>query len=110
MSKNKNGKLPKPLKVLPGLPGWARLLALTEPENWTANAVHAAVKTFIPSMKPAQAQLFLRVVLLEAIRADIAENKTLKYHYYEALRRALFKPAAVFKGVIFPLLEVCRPV
>ncbi|KAJ2916466.1 hypothetical protein MD484_g3949, partial [Candolleomyces efflorescens] len=26
-------------------------------------------------------------------------------HYYEALKRALYKPAAFFKGIIFPLLD-----
>ena len=57
-------------------------------------------------MKPAQAQLFLRVVLLDAIQTDITENKKLNVHYYEALKKALYKPGAFFKGIIFPLLEV----
>lgn len=58
-------------------------------------------------MKPAQAQLFLGVVLLDAVRNDIQENKKLNVHYYEALKRSLYKPAAFFKGIIFPLLDVC---
>jgi len=57
-------------------------------------------------MKPAQAQLFLGVVLLDAVREDIRENKKMNVHYYEALKRALYKPAAFFKGIIFPLLDV----
>lgn len=60
-------------------------------------------------MKPPQAQLFLSVVLLDAIREDISENKKLNVQYYEALKRALYKPGAVFKGIVFPLLEV-RPI
>jgi essential nuclear protein 1 len=55
-------------------------------------------------MKPPQAQLFLNVVLLDAIRADIGENKKLNVHYYESLKRAMYKPGAFFKGIIFPLL------
>lgn len=58
-------------------------------------------------MKPAQAQLFLGVVLLEAIREDIHQNKKLNVHYYAALKKSLYKPGAFFKGIIFPLLDVC---
>jgi len=57
-------------------------------------------------MKPAQAQLYFTVVLLEAVRDDIRENKKLNVHLYEALKRSLYKPGAFFKGFIFPLLDV----
>lgn len=82
------------------------MLALTHPENWTPHACRAATKIFISNMKPPQAQLFLEVVLLDAIREDIQQNKKLNPQFYEALKIALFKPAAVFKGLIFPLLDV----
>lgn len=51
-------------------------------------------------------------VLLDALRDDIVNpnttknNRKLNVHYYEALKRALYKPAAFFKGIVFPLLEV----
>ncbi len=57
-------------------------------------------------MKPKQAQLFLSVVLLDAIREDIQQNKKLNVQYYEALKKALYKPSAFFKGIIFPMLDV----
>ena len=57
-------------------------------------------------MKPAQAQLFLSVVLLDAIREDIQTNKKLNVHYFEALKKSLYKPGAFFKGIIFPMLDV----
>lgn len=57
-------------------------------------------------MKPPQAQLFLGVVLLDAIREDILQNKKLNPQFYEALKRALYKPGAFFKGIIFPMLDV----
>ena len=57
-------------------------------------------------MKPPQAQLFLSVVLLDAIREDIQSNKKLNVQYYECLKRALYKPGAFFKGIVFPMLEV----
>ncbi|TEB35541.1 cell adhesion protein byn-1 [Coprinellus micaceus] len=105
LSKYKSGKLPKLFKVIPSLPAWARILALTRPENWSPHACRAATKIFISNMKPAQAQLFLSVVLLDAVRDDIRENKKMNVHYYEALKRSLYKPAAFFKGIIFPLLD-----
>ena len=99
------------------------MLALTQPENWTAQACYAATRLFISQMKPAQARVFLEGVLLDAIREDIRltkegvrkhkNNRKLNVHYYESLKRALYKPAAFFKGIIFPLLQVsmmpCRP-
>ncbi|KDR83487.1 hypothetical protein GALMADRAFT_219315 [Galerina marginata CBS 339.88] len=100
-----SGPLPKLFKVIPSLPAWARMLALTHPENWSPHACFAATKIFISNMKPAQAQLFLGVVLLDAIREDIRENKKLNVHYYQALKKSMYKPGAFFKGIIFPLLD-----
>ncbi|KAF9569439.1 cell adhesion protein byn-1 [Agrocybe pediades] len=101
----KSGPLPKLFKVIPSLPAWARMLALTHPENWSPHACYAATKIFISNMKPAQAQLFLGVVLLDAVREDIRENKKMNVHYYGALKKSLYKPGAFFKGIIFPLLD-----
>ncbi|KAG5645745.1 hypothetical protein DXG03_005282 [Asterophora parasitica] len=105
LHKYKSGPLPKVFKVIPSLPAWARMLALTSPENWSPHACRAATRIFISNMKPPQAQLFLSVVLLDAIRDDITENKKLNPQYYEALKRSLYKPGAFFKGIIFPMLD-----
>ncbi|KIY71764.1 Bystin-domain-containing protein [Cylindrobasidium torrendii FP15055 ss-10] len=101
----RSGPLPKPVKVIPSLPAWARMLALTSPEDWSPHAVFATTRIFISSMKPDQAQLFLNKVVLESVRNDIQENKKLNVHHYAALKRGLYKPGAFFKGVIFPLLD-----
>ncbi|KAI6105394.1 Bystin-domain-containing protein [Pisolithus sp. B1] len=82
-----------------------RILALTKPEDWSPHACRAATRIFVSTMKPPQAQLFLSVVLLDAIREDIQSNKKLNVQYYEALKRALYKPGAFFKGIVFPMLE-----
>ncbi|RDB20496.1 Uncharacterized protein C13G1.09 [Hypsizygus marmoreus] len=105
LHKYKSGALPKVFKVIPSLPAWARMLALTSPENWSPHACRAATRIFISNMKPPQAQLFLSVVLLDAIREDIQMNKKLNPQYYESLKRALYKPGAFFKGIIFPMLD-----
>lgn len=93
-------------KVIPSLPAWARILSLTRPESWTPHGCRAATRIFISNMKPPQAQLFLEVVLLDAIREDIQVNKKLDVQYYECLKRALYKPGAFFKAIIFPMLDV----
>jgi essential nuclear protein 1 len=114
LSRYKSGPLPKPFKIIPTLPAWARILALTHPENWSPQACYAATRMFVSMMKPPQARVFLEGVLLDAIREDIRltkegsrkikNHRKLNVHYYESLRRALYKPAAFFKGIsISPL-------
>ncbi|THH33809.1 hypothetical protein EUX98_g468 [Antrodiella citrinella] len=115
LSRYKSGPLPKPFKIIPSLPAWARMLALTHPENWSPQACHAATRIFISQMKPPQARIFLEGVLLDAIREDIRltkegqrnnkNSRKLNVHYYEALKRSLYKPAAFFKGIMFPMLN-----
>lgn len=65
--------------------------------------MYEAVNIFASNLNPRMAQRFFNLVLLPAVRQDIAENKKLNFHYYRALRKALFKPAAFFKGLLLPL-------
>lgn len=107
LSRYRSGPLPKPFKLLPSLPQWARLLAITSPADWTPHATYAATKIFVSNLKPKQATVFLRGILLERVRDDMAENNgKLNYQLYEALKKALYKPAAFFKGILFPICEV----
>ena len=107
LSRYKSGPLPKPFKILPTLPSWPDLLMLTRPEAWTANAIYAATKIFI-SASSAAAQHFLTSVLLDRVKDDIHETKRLNVHLYNSLKKSLYKPAAFFKGFLFPLvLEGC---
>jgi essential nuclear protein 1 len=107
LSRYKSGPLPKPFKILPTLPAWPELLTLTRPESWTPNAVFAATKIFV-SAPPDVAQHFLNTVLLDRVKEDIYETKKLNVHLYNALKKALYRPAAFFKGFLFPLvIEGC---
>jgi len=103
LSRYKSGKLPKPFKILPTLPQWDTLLSITRPESWTANAVYESTKLFTSS-RPALAQAFCSDILLPRVREDIHETKKLNVHLYKALKKSLYKPAAFFRGVIFPLV------
>ena len=96
--------MPKPFKVLPAMEGWETLIALTRPDSWTPNACYEATKLFV-SGKSNVAQVFLNSIILDRVRDDIHETKKLNVHLYKALKKALFKPAAFFKGFLFPLLE-----
>ncbi|KAK6427129.1 snoRNA-binding rRNA-processing protein [Oleoguttula sp. CCFEE 5521] len=103
LSRYKSGKLPKPFKILPTLPQWDILLSITRPDSWTANATYEATKLFVSS-RPALAQAFCQDILLPRVRGDILETKKLNVHLYKALKKALYKPAAFFRGLLFPLV------
>lgn len=103
LSRYKAGKLPKPFKILPTIPAWETLVAVTRPEEWTPNSVYAATRLFISS-KPHTAQQFLNSVLLPAVQDNIRETNKLNVHLYQALKKALYKPSAFFKGIVFPML------
>jgi essential nuclear protein 1 len=103
LSRYKSGKLPKPFKILPTIPAWETLVAITRPDNWTPNACFAATRIFI-SGKPQIAQIFLNTVLLPLCQQNIQETTKLNIHLYNALKKALYKPSAFFKGFVFPLL------
>ena len=104
LSRYKSGKLPKPFKIIPTLPQWEDLLGLTRPESWTPNACYEATKIFVSS-KPHITQTFLENVILDRVREDIHETKKLNVHLYKALKKALYKTAAFFKGFLFPLVH-----
>ncbi|WVR06441.1 hypothetical protein IAU60_003472 [Kwoniella sp. DSM 27419] len=106
LSRYKSGPLPKALKILPSLPHWAQLLALTKPTEWTAHSTFACTKIFVSNLKPTEVRVFLEGVLLDKCRDDMRMNNgKLNVHLYEALKKGLYKPAAFFKGILFPLCE-----
>ncbi|KAJ5101445.1 hypothetical protein NUU61_003667 [Penicillium alfredii] len=104
LTRYKSGPLPKPFKILPTVPNWPTILDITRPESWTPNAVYAGTRIFISS-KPAVAQEFISTVLLDRVRDEIHETKKLNVHTYNSLRKALYKPACFFKGLLFPLVS-----
>lgn len=103
LSRYKSGKLPKLFKILPTLPHWQEILSVTRPDEWTPNACYEATRIFV-SGKPIMTQIFLEDVMLSRVREDIHETKKLNVHLYKALKKALYKPAAFFKGFLFPLV------
>ena len=105
LQKYRSGKLPKAFKILPSLTNWEHILYLTEPDSWSAAAIYQATRIFASNLNARMAQRFYSLVLLPRIRDDINEYKRLNFHLYMALKKALFKPAAFFKGILLPLCE-----
>jgi essential nuclear protein 1 len=103
LSRYTAGKLPKAFKVIPSLSNWEEILYLTRPDQWTPQAMYAATRIFASNLNPKMAQKFYNLVLLDSVRSDIHSNKKLNYHYYMALKKSVYKPAAFFRGVLLPL-------
>ncbi|KAM6521306.1 snoRNA-binding rRNA-processing protein [Fusarium solani] len=101
LSRYKSGPLPKPFKILPTIPHWEDIIEVTKPDSWSPNACYQATRIFVSS-KPHVVQRFLEMVILDRVREDIYETKKLNVHLFNSLKKALYKPAAFFKGFLFP--------
>ena len=70
--------------------------------------MYQAVSVFASNFDPGRAELFyenVKLILIQyltpAVKEDLKKNKKLNYHYYESLKKALYKTNAWFKGVLF---------
>jgi essential nuclear protein 1 len=79
---------------------------ITNPEQWTPHATYAATRIFASNLDPKQSQKFYKEILLEKVREEIGQSGKLSVQTYMALKKAIYKPAAFFKGLLFPLCEV----
>lgn len=114
LSRYRSGKLPRAFKIIPTLRNWEDVLYVTQPESWSTQAVYEATKLFISTLSAQQSQKFVFNVLLDRFKTELDPTaprapgsgpKTLNYHLYRALKKSLYKPAAFFKGFLFPLAE-----
>jgi essential nuclear protein 1 len=113
LSRYRSGKLPKAFKVIPALPNWEQVLALTEPASWSPQALFQGARIFCSNLKANRAQKFLQTVMLPRFVAELTEasttDKRLNVHTFQALKKSTYKPAAFYKGLVFPLLERTSP-
>lgn len=101
----RSGKLPKAFKVIPLCASWEELLFLTQPENWSPHATLEATKIFASNLNSRFVQRFYYYVLLPNVRKNIETYKKLNCHLYMAVKKAIFKVSAFFKGFLLPLAE-----
>lgn len=104
LTRFKSGKIPKAFKMIASLANWEEMLYITDPDEWSANAMYEATRIFT-SRPPKVLQRFLNLVLLPRVRDDIRTNRKLNYHLFRSLKKCLFKPAAFYKGILLPLAE-----
>ncbi|CAO2821957.1 unnamed protein product [Amaranthus hypochondriacus] len=100
-----SGKLPKGFKHIPAMSCWEEVLYLTEPEKWSPAAVYQATRIFASNMSSKRAERFYKLVLLPRVREDIRKHKRLHFELFQTLKKALYKPAAFNKGILFPLFK-----
>jgi len=105
LQKYRSGRVPKAFKVLAQFGNWEQLLYITQPDKWSAAALYQATRIFTSNLKEKMAQRFFNLILLPRVRDDIDCYQRLNFHLYQALRKALFKPGAFFKGFLLPLCE-----
>jgi len=103
----RSGRLPKAIKILPLLSNWEEIIYLTHPDSWSPAAVRQVTRIFASNFNEKMAQKYYYMVLLPQLRQDIKQNKKLNWHIYMALKKALYKPAAFYKGILIPLCESC---
>ncbi|KAJ1617743.1 Bystin-domain-containing protein [Pavlovales sp. CCMP2436] len=105
LARYRSGKLPKAFKIVPKLTNWEEVLFLTQPQFWSPQACGAATRIFASALNPRMAQRFYALILLPATLDNIDETDKLNYHYYFALKKSIYKPAAFFKGIVLPMCE-----
>ena len=105
LTRYRAGKVPKAFKIIPNLRNWEEVLWITAPDMWSPQAMFVATKLFASNLNPKHAQRYYNLILLPRIRDDIRANKKLNYHLYCAVKKAIYKPAAFFKGLLLPLAE-----
>lgn len=135
LSRYRHGKLPKAFKIIPALSNWedivcvgaclpARLhdsgtgltraacvracvqVYLTRPHEWTPQSFYQATRLFASNLNPRMAQRFYNVILLPRLRDEIQSKKRLPHPLYMCVKKAVYKPAAFYKGIVLPLCEV----
>ncbi|KAJ4784450.1 Bystin [Rhynchospora pubera] len=106
LSQYTSGELPRACKFIaeshPEL--WEKILSLTEPQNWSDNALHAVTKIFSSTMRPERLEIFYKKVLLPRIRGEIRKNGRLHFALYQFLKESLSEKT-FFKGILLPLCE-----
>ena len=98
-----SGKIPKAFKALPHIQNWETLLLFTAPHEWSPHATYAATRIFAAHLNEKMAQRFYYAFLLPIVHDAMSEQKKLHPALFNALRKALFKPVAFYKGFLLPL-------
>ena len=104
---HKSGKLPKAVNALASqkIPDWLDLLFLSEPMNWSPNALLAVTKLFAQTSDDKKCETFYGEVLLEYVEDALEKAKNLPPMLWKSLIAAARRPKCFIKGVLLPLSQ-----
>lgn len=107
MKRYRSGRVPKALKVIPSLQNWEEILEICEVYDFSNQAIFVLTRLLASNLNERHAQIYYTNFLLPIVRENIRNSvqKTLNCHLYNALKKALYKPAAFFKGIVIPIIE-----
>ena len=103
----KSGKLPKAVNTIASqsIPDWLDLLYLTQPMNWSVNALNAVTLLFAQSASDRRCEIFYHEILLEYIENVLERSKKLPPQLWKALLGAARRPKCFIRGILLPLSE-----
>lgn len=101
----KSGKLPKAINVIASqkVPDWEDLLELSNPPNWSPNALEAVTVLFSQSASDKRLTKYIRDILYEYIQNTLETAKKLPRPVWNALMAAARRPPCFIKGLLLPL-------
>lgn len=105
LAQYKKGKIHEAIKLLTKSPKWFELLMITEPKNWTMQATYEVTKIFSSGLKESQVEKYFEFILLPILLQNIEQKKKLDSFLYQSLIKSLYKSAAWFRGILFPLIR-----
>ncbi|KAJ1694068.1 hypothetical protein LUZ63_010766 [Rhynchospora breviuscula] len=108
LSQYTSGKIPLVFKLIRDVKLWEEALYLTEPQNWSDDAMYQVTRVFSSEMGELKLQVFYKNVLLPLVRGNITRNRRLHFpldQTYWLLKESLSRPAAFNKGFLFPLCQ-----
>lgn len=105
LQKYKNGQIPKAFKAIPMLDNWDEIIKIMRPMKWSTQAVLQATRLFVSNFGTNMSLLFFKTVLLPRVRNHILENHHLDPLLIKSLKKATFKPAAFYQGILIPICK-----
>lgn len=101
----KSGKLPKAINVVASqkIPDWEDLIDLSNPLNWSPNAMEAVTVLFSQTASDKRLTKYIQDILFEYIQNTLETAKRLPRPVWNALMAAARRPPCFIKGLLLPL-------
>jgi len=104
----RSGKLPKILRILPGLKNFEEILWLTRPDIWSEQAIVVLTRFFQPKLDKNQLSRYYSLVLAPRFQESIFKPKSFSAHIEKAIKISIRYPSIFFSSIILPICESDR--